>query len=92
MNEMRHPWHFWKSFTLAEGIVLFMYLLYGTYVYALQGQYTLPVAYQGVSSYVWQSIGNGLVSQHLELIPPQSPPMHADPSIACRYGPMSWPV
>ncbi|ORX40321.1 transmembrane amino acid transporter protein-domain-containing protein [Kockovaella imperatae] len=60
MNEMRRPWEFWKSFTLAEGIVLFMYLLYGAYVYGLQGQYTLPVAYQGVSSYVWQSIGNGL--------------------------------
>ena len=59
LNEMRHPWHFWKSFTLAEAIVLTLYLLFGAYVYALQGQYTLPVAYQGVSSYVWQSVGNG---------------------------------
>ena len=60
MNEMRNPFEFARSFGLAEGIVGVIYILYGTYVYALQGQYTLPVAFQGVSKYSWQSVGNGL--------------------------------
>jgi len=39
-------------------------MLYGVFVYAFQGQYTLPIAYQGVSTYAWQTVNNviGLVS------------------------------
>ena len=59
LNEMRRPYDFWKSFSLAELLVLLCYIVYGCYTYGLQGQYVLPVAFQGVSSYVWQSIGNG---------------------------------
>ena len=59
INEMRRPWEFVKSFTTAEFLVLIVYLVYGAYGYGLQGQYVLPVAFQGVSKYVWQSIGNG---------------------------------
>ncbi len=27
-------------------------------MYSFQGQYTLPLAYQGVSKYSWQTVGN----------------------------------
>ena len=59
MNEMRKPYEFVKSFTFAELLVFIVYLVYGCYVYGLQGQYVLPVAFQGVSKYSWQSVGNG---------------------------------
>jgi hypothetical protein len=32
----------------------------GIFVYTFQGQYTLPLAYQGVSRYAWQTVGNAL--------------------------------
>lgn len=32
----------------------------GLYVYSFQGQFTLPVAFQGVSKYSWQTVGNVL--------------------------------
>ncbi len=64
MNEMRRPYEFVKSFCAAEALVMLVYLVYGCYVYGLQGQYTLPVAFQGVSSYTWQSIGNGYAISH----------------------------
>jgi hypothetical protein len=32
----------------------------GIYVYSFQGQFTLPVAFQGVSHYSWQTVGNVL--------------------------------
>jgi hypothetical protein len=60
MAEMRRPYQFVRSFTGAETLVAVCYVGYGCYVYAFQGQYTLPVAFQGVSRYTWQSVGNGL--------------------------------
>ncbi|KAJ7023709.1 hypothetical protein C8F04DRAFT_1240041 [Mycena alexandri] len=36
------------------------YLMYGIFVYCFQGQYTLALAYQGISKYAWQSVGNAL--------------------------------
>ena len=32
----------------------------GLYVYSFQGQFTLPVAFQGVSHHSWQTVGNVL--------------------------------
>jgi hypothetical protein len=32
----------------------------GIFIYSFQGQYTLPLAYQGVSKYSWQTVGNVL--------------------------------
>lgn len=32
----------------------------GVFVYSYQGQYTLPLAFQGVSKYAWQTVGNVL--------------------------------
>lgn len=34
--------------------------MYGIYVYSFQGQFTLPLAFQGVSKFSWQTVGNVL--------------------------------
>jgi len=58
MAEMRRPMDFWKGMVLAQLLIGVAYLLYGVFVYAFQGQFTLPLAYQGVSKYSWQTVGN----------------------------------
>ncbi|KAK2461346.1 hypothetical protein APHAL10511_006631 [Amanita phalloides] len=45
---------------LAQMVIFVAYLLYGCFIYAFQGQFTLPLAYQGVSKYSWQTVGNVL--------------------------------
>lgn len=35
-------------------------MMYGIYVYSFQGQFTLPLAFQGVSKFSWQTVGNVL--------------------------------
>lgn len=57
-SEMRRPWDFWKGMTCAQLLIFCAYLMYGIVVYHFQGQYTLPLAYQGISSYGWQTFGN----------------------------------
>lgn len=58
--EMRRPMDFLKSFTIAQALIFVIYVFYGLYVYSFQGQFTLPVAFQGVSKYSWQTVGNVL--------------------------------
>ncbi|CAA7271203.1 unnamed protein product [Cyclocybe aegerita] len=58
MAEMRRPMDFWKGMTLAQLLIFVAYLLYGAFVYAFQGQFTLPLAFQGVSKFAWQTLGN----------------------------------
>ncbi|EPQ55716.1 hypothetical protein GLOTRDRAFT_75865 [Gloeophyllum trabeum ATCC 11539] len=60
MAEMRRPMDFWKAMCCAQLLIATVYMMYGIYVYAFQGQYTLPLAYQGVSKYSWQTVGNVL--------------------------------
>jgi len=60
MAEMRRPMDFWKGMTLAQALIFVAYLMYGAYVYAFQGQFTLPLAFQGVSKFAWQTLGNVL--------------------------------
>ncbi|KNZ72606.1 N amino acid transport system protein [Termitomyces sp. J132] len=36
------------------------YLLYGAFIYAFQGQFTLGLAYQGLSIFSWQTVCNAL--------------------------------
>ncbi|KAJ7925099.1 hypothetical protein B0H13DRAFT_2574471 [Mycena leptocephala] len=45
---------------LPQLLIFCCYLMYGIFVYCFQGQYTLALAYQGVSKYSWQSLGNAL--------------------------------
>ena len=35
-------------------------MMFGLFVYSFQGQFTLPLAYQGMSSFAWQTVGNAL--------------------------------
>ncbi|KAK2464848.1 hypothetical protein APHAL10511_003147 [Amanita phalloides] len=60
MAEMRRPMDFWKGLALAQTVIFVAYMLYGCFVYGYQGQFTLPLAFQGVSKYSWQTVGNTL--------------------------------
>lgn len=33
-------------------------MLFGLFVYSFQGQFTLPLAFQGMSTFAWQTVGN----------------------------------
>lgn len=56
--EMRRPMDFLKAFSLAQLVIFTVYIVYGLFVYSFQGQFTLPVAFQGVSRASWQTVGN----------------------------------
>ncbi|ORY80702.1 hypothetical protein BCR35DRAFT_331768 [Leucosporidium creatinivorum] len=56
--EMRRPRDFIKGMALAQIVIFVLYLVYGCVIYGLQGQYTLALAYQGVSKYSWQTVSN----------------------------------
>lgn len=58
MAEMRRPMDFWKGMAMAQILIFAAYLLYGVFVYSYQGQFTLPLAYNGVSKQSWQDVGN----------------------------------
>ncbi|KAL9109081.1 MAG: hypothetical protein Q9227_006172 [Pyrenula ochraceoflavens] len=58
--EMRRPMDFLKAFSMAQALIFTIYVFYGLYVYSFQGQFTLPVAFQGVSHYSWQTVSNVL--------------------------------
>jgi len=60
MAEMRRPMDFWKGMALAQALIFSAYLFYGIFIYAFQGQFTLPFAFQGVSKFSWQTLGNVL--------------------------------
>ncbi|KAG6862480.1 hypothetical protein C0995_000026 [Termitomyces sp. Mi166 len=60
MAEMRRPMDFWKGMVMAQALIFSAYLLYGAFVYAFQGQFTLPLAFQGVSVFAWQTVCNAL--------------------------------
>lgn len=51
ISEMRRPKDFLRGMALAQVVIVVVYLLYGIFVYSYQGQYTLALAYQGVSKY-----------------------------------------
>lgn len=62
MAEMRRPRDFIKGMAMAQVLIFTCYVLYGCFVYAYQGQFTLAVAYQGVSKYSWQTVGTFQIS------------------------------
>jgi len=64
MAEMRRPFDFWKGMLAAQAFIYVVYLFFGLFVYSQQGQFTFIVAYQGISSFAWQTVANsfGLVS------------------------------
>ncbi|KAI1195713.1 transmembrane amino acid transporter protein-domain-containing protein [Nemania serpens] len=60
MAEMRRPHDFLKGMFLAQAVIYTVYVVYGTFMYYYQGQYTFNPAYLGVSDYGWQTAGNTL--------------------------------
>jgi len=64
MAEMRRPMDFWKGLTCANLLIYLCYMVYGIFVYCMQGQYAYNVSYQGISPYAWQTVCNiiGLIT------------------------------
>lgn len=60
MAEMRRPMDFWKAMCCAQALIATVYMMFGVFVYAFQGQYTLALAYQGMSKFAFQTVGNAL--------------------------------
>ncbi|KAH8673403.1 hypothetical protein BX600DRAFT_535999 [Xylariales sp. PMI_506] len=58
MAEMRRPQDFFKAMWGAQVFIYVIYVVYGCFVYAYQGQYSYSPSYQGVSLYAWQTVGN----------------------------------
>lgn len=60
--EMRKPWDFYKSYFVAEALIVMFYVTVGTLIYARQGQFTQPLFYYGVSKYAYQTVGNAIAT------------------------------
>uniref|UniRef100_A0A060SYU6 ARAD1A14564p n=1 Tax=Blastobotrys adeninivorans TaxID=409370 RepID=A0A060SYU6_BLAAD len=58
MAEMRRPMDFIKGMALAQATIFSCYLLYGLFVYAYQGQFTVNPGNQGINPYGWQTALN----------------------------------
>ncbi|KZT43779.1 hypothetical protein SISSUDRAFT_977722 [Sistotremastrum suecicum HHB10207 ss-3] len=58
MAEMRRPWDFWKGMVCAQLFIFIVYMLFGLFVYAFQGQYTVNPANQGIATFGWQTATN----------------------------------
>ncbi|GJJ09210.1 hypothetical protein Clacol_003432 [Clathrus columnatus] len=58
MAEMKRPFDFWKGMVCAQLLIVTVYLLFGVYVYAFQGQYTINPANQGISGFGLQTATN----------------------------------
>lgn len=61
LAEMRRPRDFLKAMWGAPQLFIYtVYLVYGCFVYHFQGQYSYQPSYRGVSTYGWQTVGNGI--------------------------------
>ncbi|KAI0552034.1 transmembrane amino acid transporter protein-domain-containing protein [Xylaria curta] len=60
MAEMKRPHDFLKGMFVAQAVIYTAYVVYGSFMYYYQGQYTFNPAYLGVSNYGWQTAGNTL--------------------------------
>lgn len=58
MSEMRRPRDFWKGMICAQVFIYVVYVFYGCFIYAFQGQYSVNPSYQGVAPYAWQTVSN----------------------------------
>ncbi|MCJ1341661.1 hypothetical protein MMC09_006957 [Bachmanniomyces sp. S44760] len=64
MSEMKRPWDFWKGMLCAQTFIFVVYLFFGIFVYAYQGQFVIITVNQGLSPFSWQTVTNiiGLIS------------------------------
>lgn len=60
MVEMKRPFDFWKGMICAQLVIVTIYMLFGIYVYAFQGQFAINPANQGISKFGLQTAGNVL--------------------------------
>ncbi|KAF8519394.1 amino acid transporter-like protein [Hysterangium stoloniferum] len=60
MAEMKRPFDFWKGMVIAQLLIVTVYMLFGVYVYAFQGQFTINPANQGISGFALQTTTNVL--------------------------------
>ena len=58
MSEMRRPRDFLKGMWAAQMFIYVVYMLYGLFMYAYQGQYVINPSYLGISGYTLQTVGN----------------------------------
>lgn len=60
ISEMTRPFDFWKALICAEAFIYALYLVFGLFVYAHQGQYTFNPTYQGLAPYAWHAAVNAI--------------------------------
>ncbi|ORY92825.1 transmembrane amino acid transporter protein-domain-containing protein [Leucosporidium creatinivorum] len=58
MTELRRPMDFWKAMCCAQVFIYVLYVFYGTFIYAFQGQFSMIPANQGISIYWAQTLTN----------------------------------
>jgi hypothetical protein len=70
LAEMRNPWDFWKGLVCAQVFLFLFYIMFGIYVYSLQGQFAFNPVQQGLSLYNYQTAANicyimtGFIAHH----------------------------
>lgn len=60
MAEMRRPSDFWKALVCSQVLILLLYLFYGLFCYAFQGQFVFNPANQGISKYWVLTVSNAV--------------------------------
>lgn len=60
MAEMKRPMDFWKGMLCAQSLIMVVYLFYGLFVYAYNGQFSYVNANQAIGSKGLQNAGNVL--------------------------------
>ncbi|OAA56116.1 Transmembrane amino acid transporter family protein [Cordyceps fumosorosea ARSEF 2679] len=58
LAEMRHPLEFWKSLLCGQVFIYALYLFFGMFIYAHQGQFAFNPVMQGLSPYGFQTATN----------------------------------
>lgn len=58
MAEMRRPRDFLKAMWGAQAVIFTSYLVFGSFVYYYQGQYSFSPGYLGIPNYAWQTVNN----------------------------------
>jgi hypothetical protein len=56
--EMKQPRDFWKRMICDQAFIYLVYRIYGCFLYAYQGQYTIKPSFQGRSNYPLQTVRN----------------------------------
>jgi hypothetical protein len=58
VSEMKQPSNFWKGTICDRAFIYLIYRIYGFFLYAYQGQYTIKPSFQKLSNYPLQTVRN----------------------------------